>query len=138
MLEVLLTTGFPRKQTPLACLFGSSHDKEKKRRKAWVREYRVCSYMPPFFFDFFFLAFVGLFTRLYIYNGLCLRNLLFFRKSIFRDRIFLGWTDSMPDLEIAADFSSPRYSRAVQRFFSFFKDESLEMIFLLIRLVSSY
>jgi hypothetical protein len=87
-LEVLLTSGFPRKQTPLACLFGSLHDKEKKRRKAWGEEFRFCSYMPPFFFDFFFLAFVGLFTRLHIHNSLCLRNLLFFRKSIFRDRIF--------------------------------------------------
>src|SRR3989442_2874786 len=85
---------------PLACLLELSYDKEKKRRKAWGEEFRFCSYMPPFFFDFFFLAFVGLFTRLNIHNGLCLRNLLFFRKSIFRDRIFLGWTGSMPNLEI--------------------------------------
>ena len=39
--------------------------------------------MPPFFFDFFFLAFVGLFTRLHIHNGVCLRILLFFWKPIF-------------------------------------------------------
>src|SRR3989442_3416206 len=39
--------------------------------------------MPPFFFDFFFLAFVGLFTRLHIHNGVCLRILLFSWKPIF-------------------------------------------------------
>jgi len=92
---------------PFACLLELSYDKEKKRRKAWGEEFRFCSYMPPFFFDFFFLAFVGLFTRLNIHNGLCLRNLLFFRKSIFRDRIFLVWTGSMPNLEIAGRFFFP-------------------------------
>src|SRR3989442_11045879 len=39
--------------------------------------------MPPFFFDFFFLAFVGLFTRLHIHNRGCLRILLFSWKPIF-------------------------------------------------------
>src|SRR5437867_10643612 len=52
----------------------------RKRRKAWGEEFWFCSYMPPFFFDFFFLAFVGLFTRLHIHNGVCLRILLFSRR----------------------------------------------------------
>jgi len=59
------------------------YDKEKKRRKAWGEEVGFCSYMPPFFFDFFFLAFVGLFTRFHIHNGLCLRILRFFRNRFF-------------------------------------------------------
>jgi hypothetical protein len=46
--------------------------------------------MPPFFFDFFFLAFVGLFTRLSTRHGLRLRILLFSWKPIFPNRIFLG------------------------------------------------
>jgi len=80
----------PGECSSLACLLQLSHDEEKKRRKAWGEEFLCCSYMPPFFFDFFFLAFVGLFTRLHIHNSLCLRNLLFFRKSIFMSVFFWG------------------------------------------------
>jgi len=36
--------------------------RRKKEERLGVRIFRFCSYMPPFFFDFFFLAFVGLFT----------------------------------------------------------------------------
>src|SRR5690348_15387411 len=39
--------------------------------------------MPPFFFDFFFLAFVGLFTRFSTCNCHCLRILPFFFEPIF-------------------------------------------------------
>jgi hypothetical protein len=78
-----------RRQALLACSLGSSRDKEKKRRKAWGEGFRFCSYIPPFFFDFFFLAFVGLFTRLSTRHGLRLRILLFSWKPIFSGRIFL-------------------------------------------------
>src|SRR2546422_3438984 len=57
--------------------------RRKKEERLGVRIFRFYSYMPPFFFDFFFLAFVGLFTRLHIHNGVCLRILLFFWKPIF-------------------------------------------------------
>src|SRR5207249_5480966 len=66
-------TNFP------GCIFVSSRDDEKKK-KGLGEEIWFCSYMPPFFFDFFFLAFVGLFTRLHIHNGVCLRILLFSRR----------------------------------------------------------
>jgi hypothetical protein len=71
--------------------------------------------MPPFFFDFFFLAFVGLFTRLHICNGLCLRILPFSSKPIFPNRfprraIQLRWK--------IGDFSSSRYFRFFADFFA--------------------
>src|SRR5438445_8477879 len=91
---------------PFACLLELSYDKEKKRRKAWGEEFRFYSYMPPFFFDFFFLAFVGLFTRLNIHNGLCLRILLFFRKPILSNR-FSGADHSSSDLEFCGRIFFP-------------------------------
>ncbi|TMI16000.1 hypothetical protein E6H33_05310 [Candidatus Bathyarchaeota archaeon] len=81
--KILQDNNVQRIQTFLARPLWSLYDKEKKRRKAWGEEVGFCSYMPPFFFDFFFLAFVGLFTRFHIHNGLCLRILRFFRNRFF-------------------------------------------------------
>jgi hypothetical protein len=79
--------------------------RRKKEERLGGEEFRFCSYMPPFFFDFFFLAFVGLFTRLHIRNGLCLRILLFSWKY-FRNHVFL--TDGQgPRLEIGGRFFFP-------------------------------
>ena len=74
--------------------------RRKKEERLGVRRSGFCSYMPPFFFDFFFLAFVGLFTRLHIHNGLCLRILRFFWKSILANHFFYSGPFQCPDLEI--------------------------------------
>jgi len=87
--------------------------------------------MPPFFFDFFFLAFVGLFTRLLIHNSLCLRNLLFFRKSFFRDGIFSGVGRFNARPRDRWQIFLPLDILMVCSIFSSFKDESSEMIFLI-------
>jgi len=81
----------------------------RKRRKAWGEEFRFCSYMPPFFFDFFFLAFVGLFTQLHIHNGVCLRILLFFRRhDIFWQKFPIGPVCCVT-YRLLIDFSSSRH-----------------------------
>jgi len=115
-----------------------AYDEEKKRRKAWGEEFLCSSYMPPFFFDFFFLAFVGLFTRLHIHNSLCLRNLLFFRKSIFHERIFfgVGWFNARP--RDRWQIFLPLDILLLSSIFSCFEDESSETIVLMIWLVSGY
>jgi len=79
--------------------------RRKKEERLGVRIFRLYSYMPPFFFDFFFLAFVGLFTRLDIHNGLCLRILLFFRIPNSFQPFFLERTISVPTLRSLAEFS---------------------------------
>jgi hypothetical protein len=85
---------------------GQCKIRRKKEERLGVRIFRVCSYMPPFFFDFFFLAFVGLFTRLNIHKGLCLRILLFFRKPIPSNR-FSGADHFSSDPEIAGRIFFP-------------------------------
>src|SRR5207253_6037756 len=74
------TENAARRRTLFGHILGPSHDKMRKRRKARGEEFRFWSYMPPFFFDFFFFAFVGLFTRFSTHNGVCLRILLFSRR----------------------------------------------------------
>jgi len=81
----------------------------RKRRKAWGEEFRFWSYMPPFFFDFFFLAFVGLFTRLHTHNGVCLRILLFFRRhDISWQKFPIGQVHCVT-YRLLIDFSSSRH-----------------------------
>jgi hypothetical protein len=89
--------------------------RREKEERLWGEEVGFCSYMPPFFFDFFFLAFVGLFTRLHIHNGICLRILRFFWKSILINRFF--WSRPIFNVSSSrslAEFSSLRYSRVVE------------------------
>jgi len=105
--------------------------RRKKEERLGVRIFRFCSYMLPFFFDFFFLAFVGLFTRLNIRNGLCLRILLFFRKPILSNRFSGADHFSVPTLRSLAEFSSLRYYRIVHHFPCLGADPG--MIFLVIQ-----
>ena len=101
-------SGRPRRQTFLVA-YSCRRVMMRKRRKAWGEEFRFWSYMPPFFFDFFFLAFVGLFTRLHTHNGVCLRILLFFRRhDISWQKFPIGQVHCVT-YRLLIDFSSSRH-----------------------------
>jgi len=101
-------SGRPRRQTFLAA-YSCRRVMMRKRRKAWGEEFRFCSYIPPFFFDFFFLAFVGLFTRVSTHNGVCLRILLFSRRhDISWQKCPVGLVHCMA-YRLLVDFSSSRH-----------------------------